>query len=71
MVLKPKPKRKGRGLEIKTFIGKSSSVYIVYKTKGGSFHVFQEVEAKRAGRDCGGKGRNTREIWKKVWEQGE
>ena len=60
-------KRKGTGLEIKTFVGESGTTYLVLRTAPGSFHVFAEVEAKGAARDCGGKGSNTREEWKSIW----
>jgi hypothetical protein len=41
-------KRAGFGLEVKSLVGKSGMSYIVFKTKNGAFHVFQEVEAKRS-----------------------
>ena len=60
-------KRESRGLQMKTFTGKSGKSYLVFRTTKGSYHTFVEVEAKRAARDCGGKGTNTRAIWKSVW----
>jgi hypothetical protein len=62
-------KRKGAGLETKTFVGKSGTAYLVFRSGAGSFHVFSEVEAKAAARDCGGKGSNTREEWKSIWDK--
>lgn len=62
-----KPKRRGVDLEVRTFIGKSGRTYLVYRTQGGSYHVFAETEAKEAARDCGGTGRNTRQYWASVW----
>lgn len=63
-----KPKKHGLGLEIRTFEGKSNRSYIVFRTKSGSFHVFQEVEAKAAARDCGAESEgNTRQMWQKLW----
>ena len=61
-------KRKGVGLESKTFVGNSGTTYLVFRSTGGSFHVFAEVEAKEAARDCGGKGSNTREEWRSIWK---
>ena len=43
-----KPKRTGAGFEIRTFKGKSGTLYTVFKTTGGGFHVLAEVEAKAA-----------------------
>ena len=53
-----KPKKKGLGLEMRTFKDKSGTTYLVFRSRNGSFHVFQEVEAKEAARKCGAK-RNT------------
>ena len=63
-------KRAGFGLEVRSLSGKSGKSYIVFKTKNGSFHVFQEVEAKAAARDCGVQiaGRNTRQAWQEIWK---
>ena len=64
------PKRKGAGLEIKTFVGRSGTTYLVMRTGPGSYHVFAEVEAKKAARDCGAaEGANTRAEWKELWRQ--
>jgi hypothetical protein len=42
---------------------------LVLLTKRGAFHVFQEVEAKEAARDCGAKGSgNTRQLWQDIWD---
>src|SRR2546423_528381 len=66
--MKPHPsKRRGLGLGIKTFTGKSGKTYLVFETTKGSFHVFAETEAKQAADDCGaGKG-TTRERWVSLW----
>jgi hypothetical protein len=62
------PKKKGYGLEIKTFKGKSGNSYLVHRTQEGSFHVFVEVEAKSAAKDCGDHmSGNTRSQWEKLW----
>jgi predicted RNase H-like nuclease len=63
------PKRSHVTLETRTFSGASGITYLVFRTAGGSFHVFTEVEAKEAARDCGARVEaNTREMWKQVWE---
>ena len=68
--MKVKPKRHGLGLEMRTFEGQSNSSYIVFWTKSGSFHVFQEVEAKAAAKDCGAESEeNTRQMWQKLWNK--
>lgn len=68
--MKLKPKKKGYGLEIKTFIGESEQSYLVMRTPDGSFHVFVEVEAKEAARDCGSrKEANTRQMWETLWSK--
>ena len=62
-------KRQGRGLGLKTFTSpKSGKTYLAFLTPKGSYHIFVETEAKAAGRDCGGKGANTRVIWKGLWD---
>lgn len=64
-----KTKRRGFGLEMKTFKGRSGSSYLVFRTGAGSFHVFQEVEAKQAVRNCGAKREGTtRQMWERVWK---
>jgi hypothetical protein len=63
-----KPKRRGLGLEIRTFVGEQNT-YVVFRTASGEFHVFAEAQAKdelgiaarqrarevhkRSGRKCG------------------
>ncbi len=62
-----KAKRRGFGLEMRTFKGKAGR-YLVFQTRDGAFHVFKEVEAKEAASDCGEKIEgNTRQMWKEVW----
>lgn len=60
-------KREGLGLVFRVFEGKSDS-YIVFRTTKGSYHVFAEVDAKAAARDCGAPDGNTRAQWKAVWD---
>jgi hypothetical protein len=62
-------KRQGVGLEMKTFKGKGQN-YLVFRTPKGAYHVFLEVEAKQAARDCGAsKEKNTVQMWKDLWER--
>jgi hypothetical protein len=61
-------KRKGQGLQMKTFTGRSGKSYLVFRTLKGSYHTFVEIDAKKAAVDCGGKGPNTRAVWKSVWD---
>jgi hypothetical protein len=65
-----KPKSIGLGLELRTFTGDSGQAYMVMRSREGSYHVFAEVEAKAAARDCGATGdKNTRELWKSLWDK--
>ncbi len=65
-----KPKKQGLGLEMKTFEGKDEKTYLVFRTKSGAYHVFQEVEAKQAARNCGAlKERHARQMWNEVWNK--
>ena len=63
-------KRDGLALGYKTFHGKSGKTYLVFKALKGSYHVFTEVEAKEAARDCGTtiKVGTPREMWKEIWD---
>jgi hypothetical protein len=64
-----KNKRLGLGLDIRSVEGKDGGSYIVFKTTKGSYHVFQEVEAKDAARRCGATvAGNTRRLWAKLWQ---
>ena len=63
-----KAKRQGLGLEIQTFTGKKGTVYTVFRTTDGAFHVLVETEAKAAARDCGAKSGNTRQRWESLWK---
>ncbi len=63
-------KRRGRGLEMRSFTGHDGRNYLVFRTSGGSFHVFAEVEAKEAARQCGAtREANTRQMWGEVWDR--
>jgi hypothetical protein len=64
-----KRKKKGLGLEAKTFKGKDGSSYLVFRSLDGSYHAFVEVEAKEAARECGAtEGPNTRKMCERLWE---
>lgn len=64
-----KKKKKGFGLEAKTFDGKNGGCYLVFRSLDGSYHAFAEVEAKQAARECGAtEGPNTRKMWERLWE---
>ena len=65
-----KDKREGYGLPFKTFVAADGTRYLVFRTEQGSFHVFAEVEAKQAARECGAAElANTRQMWEALWEQ--
>jgi len=75
MVKNPSAKIKGR-LSFRTFLSKTKSKprkrYLVFKLPDGSFHAFVEVEALEAAIDCGAnakKSRDTRVLWKEVWNR--
>lgn len=62
-----KEKRRGFGLDIRSSQGQDGSAYIVFKTTSGSCHVFKEVEAKQAARECGAETEgNTRKLWSEL-----
>jgi hypothetical protein len=63
-----KKKKKGYGLEIKTFRGSDGASYLVFRTREGAFNVFVEVEAKEAARQCGASSEGTpRQMWGGLW----
>ena len=65
-----KDKREGTELSFKTFVGSDGTRYLVFRSLDGSFHVFAEVEAKQAARECGAAElANTRQMWESLWEQ--
>ena len=64
-----KTKRRGLGLDVKTIQGEKNT-YIFFRTKSGSYHVFTEVEAKEAARDCGAKKESDAQtMCKDVWKE--
>ena len=67
-----KPKMRGYGLEIRTFVGENSgSTYLVFRTRAGAFHSFVEASAKDAAIDCGsGLDRKTKtpDHWVRLWK---
>jgi len=68
-----KRKRQGVGIEMKTFKGNDQQNYLVFRTPKGSYHVFLEVEAKQAARNCGASDgsphRNIRKMWENLWQE--
>ena len=67
-----KLKRKGAGLEIRTFQSKGGQNYLVLRTPKKAYHAFVEVEAKEAARECGAKsGGNTQVMWGALWRSGD
>ena len=48
-----KEKREGTQLGFKVFEGTDGNRYLVFRSLDGSFHVFTEVEAKEAAKQCG------------------
>jgi hypothetical protein len=67
-----KKKRGGFALEMKTFDGQDGNSSLVFRTGTGSFHVFMEVEAKEAARQCGSTAeKNTRGMWSDIWRGGK
>jgi hypothetical protein len=65
-----KDKREGSELLFKTFVGSDGTRYLVFRSLEGSFHVFAEVEAKQAARECGAAElANTRQMWESLWEK--
>ena len=65
-----KEKREGYELPFKSFVGTDGKRYLVFRTDHGSFHVFAEVEAKQAARECGAEElANTRLMWESLWDK--
>lgn len=63
-----KPKRSGLSLEARSFKGSSGQTYLTFKTLEGGYHVFVETEATAAAKDCGGRGKNTRQLWDSLFK---
>jgi len=61
-------KRKGTGVEMKTFKAKGQN-YLVFRTPPGSYHVFLEIEAKQAAKECGASKGTTPQMWKRLWDK--
>jgi hypothetical protein len=65
-------KRKLHALQMRTVRGITGTTYLVLRGAQGDFHVFTEVEAKEAARDCGTEERphdTTRTMWERVWRR--
>lgn len=64
-----KDKREGTELAFKAILGSDGTRYRVFRSLGGSFHVFTEVEAKQAARQCGAAElANPQQMWESLWE---
>jgi hypothetical protein len=64
-----KAKKRGLGLEMRTFEGRDGRSYLVFRTARGAYHVFAEVEAKEAAEQCGAsRAGNTHRMWDEVWQ---
>jgi len=67
-IMRVKTKRRGLGLDVRTFLAENGEAYVVFRTARDTFHTFQEVEAKEAARQCGGPlTGTTQQMWKKLW----
>jgi hypothetical protein len=65
-----KRKKHGVNLEMRTFEGNDGVTYLVFRSTGGSYHVFAEVQAKEAARRCGAtKGSTPRTLWGELWSR--
>jgi hypothetical protein len=57
---------------MKVFEGADGVTDLVFRTAPGSYHVFAEVEAKQAARECGVSdadgSRHTNDMWTNLWE---
>jgi hypothetical protein len=65
-----KPKMRGRGLDMRTFMGKSGT-YLVFRTQKGGYHAFLETSARDAAMDCNSgleRKKRTGEHWAVLWE---
>jgi hypothetical protein len=69
----PVSTEKRAGIAFKTFTTAEGKNLLVFRTSSGEFHVFKEVEAKEAAKECGadltrlGFENNTRELWDYLW----
>jgi hypothetical protein len=68
-----KKKRKLFGIQFKTFRGKQGDDYLVLTAGDFKYHVYAEVDAKQAARDCGCKldqrHNDTAAMWNDIWEK--
>ena len=70
MVLKRK--KRGFGIEMRTFDGKDGQTYLAFRLPDGAFHIFLEVEAKEAARQCGCTiEESTRQMWTEIWRKAQ
>ena len=65
-----KAKNPAFGLEVKTVTGKSGRPYLVFRTRDGSYHIFREINAKKAAHDCGAEpSADVQRMWASVWKK--
>jgi hypothetical protein len=65
-----KVKKRGLGLEMRTFEGRDGRMYLVFRTARGAYHVFTEVEAKEAARQCGATNEaKMNQMWNEIWQR--
>jgi hypothetical protein len=65
-----KDNREGTSLAFKTFVAADGTRFLDFRSLEGSFHIFAEMEAKLAARDCGAEEfGNTRQMWDSLWEK--
>ena len=63
-------KRKGTGLSTRVFEGASGCEYLVFRDPRSNYHVFTEVEATAAARDCGSTiPTGPIAMWNELWEK--
>ena len=63
-----KQKKRGLGIEMRTLAGRDGRAYLVFRTAKGTYHVFAEVEAKQAARECGASREGTtHQMWNEIW----
>ena len=68
-------RKKREALQVKVFESKDGKTdFIVFRTPRGAYHVFVEVDAKKAAIECGMEQKptnaNTRQFWNALWKKG-
>jgi hypothetical protein len=63
--------KKGGTFSYRQVKDKDGVTYMAIKLDDGSFHIFTEINARQAARDCGidDEGKlNSRQMWEKLWK---